>query len=250
MDEHLVIYVASVPVLGIAAQFIAYWTRLPSILLLLAFGILLGTIVNPDDLLAEIYHSDNAQSIAPQILFPLVSLCVGVILFEGGLSLRLGELKESGQAVVRLCTLGALITWICIGMLAWMVFKLPPSLAALLGAVLVVTGPTVVGPMLRFIRPKGRVGSIVKWEGIVIDPDWSHFGGSGIRILFCPGQPFWFRCHLDPAQSQWDWGHPGTGRSFGVGFAIETILDPRSPARRHSTFGRHRSFCDIESSTA
>ncbi len=170
MEEKLVYYLAAVPLLGIAAQFIAYWSRLPSILLLLGFGILLGAFMNPDVLLAEIYHADESHSIAPHLLFPIVSLCVGVILFEGGLSLRLGELKSSGVAVFRLCTLGALVTCVLIGFLAWAILGLRPSIAALLGSVLVVTGPTVVAPMIRYIRPKGRIGSIVKWEGIVIDP--------------------------------------------------------------------------------
>ncbi len=171
MEEKLVYYLAGVPLLGISAQFIAYWTRLPSILLLLGFGILLGTFVNPDQILAEIYGDpESADSIGPKILFPIVSLSVGIILFEGGLSLRLGELKSAGNAVLRLCTIGALITWALIGFLAWSIFGLNPSIAALLGAVLIVTGPTVVAPMIRYIRPTGRIGSTIKWEGIVIDP--------------------------------------------------------------------------------
>ena len=178
--------------LGIAAQFLAFWTRLPSILILLAFGIALGSFINPDALLDEIYQSNAAhvtseadtgssqagesqvntrdQSVGPEILFPLVSLSVAVILFEGGLSLRISELKNSGSAVFRLCTGGALLTWVLSTLSAWGLLGLEFPMACLLGAVLVVTGPTVIAPLIRYIRPSGRVGSIAKWEGIVIDP--------------------------------------------------------------------------------
>lgn len=168
MDEKLVYYLAGVPLLGIAAQFLAFWTRLPSILILLAFGIMLGAFVNPDQLLAEI--CDSEESIGHKLLFPIVSLSVGVILFEGGLSLRFSELKTAGNAVFRLCVFAAIVTWILTALAAWLVLDLDPKVACLLGAILVVTGPTVVAPLIRYIRPTGRVGSILKWEGIVIDP--------------------------------------------------------------------------------
>ena len=172
MDAKLVYYLAGVPVLGIAAQFLAFWTRLPSILILLAFGIALGSFISPDQLLDEICQTDLKQqpSVGPDILFPLVSLSVAVILFEGGLSLRISELRNSGSAVLRLCTGGALLTWVMSTLAAWWLLDLDFQIACLLGAVLVVTGPTVIAPLIRFIRPTGRVGSIVKWEGIVIDP--------------------------------------------------------------------------------
>ena len=109
MDEHLFfIYLAGVPVLGVLAQWLAWRMRLPSILLLLAFGIALGQFTNPDEILAEL---TGDESVAAKLLFPIVSLSVAVILFEGGLSLRFSELKSAGAGVLRLVTIGALVSW-------------------------------------------------------------------------------------------------------------------------------------------
>jgi len=150
------------------AQLIAWWIRVPSILLLLGFGVLLGLWMNPDAMLHEI---SGSESLGPKIVFPLVSLAVAVILFEGGLSLRFHELKDAvGGAIVRLCTIGVVVSWVLASFLSWLLLGIHWKLAVLLGAVLVVTGPTVVAPLLRHIRPNPKIGSVVKWEGIIIDP--------------------------------------------------------------------------------
>ena len=168
MDDQIFYYLAVVPLLGMLAQLVAWWIRVPSILLLLGFGVLLGFWMNPDHILQEI--SGDAE-LGPKIVFPLVSLAVAVILFEGGLSLRLSELKAAaGGAVVRLCTIGVFVSWVLGSVLAWGLLGIQFRLAVLLGAVLVVTGPTVVAPLLRYIRPNRKIGSVVKWEGIIIDP--------------------------------------------------------------------------------
>ena len=104
------------------------------------------------------------------LLLPGVSLAVALILYEGGLTLKISELKKVGSVVRNLVTIGAAVTWIGSGLAAHYVLGLPVPLAALLGAILMVTGPTVISPMLRHIRPSGAVGPILKWEGIVIDP--------------------------------------------------------------------------------
>ncbi len=158
--------------LGIAAQWLAWRLRLPSILVLLAFGVLLGQYSNPDKLLNELVegHAQDNGALASRLLFPFVSLSVAVILFEGGLSLRLHELKTAGRGIFRLVTLAAIVTWLLTGLAACWLFEFEVGMAALLGAILVVTGPTVVAPLLRHIRPVPKVASLVKWEGIVIDP--------------------------------------------------------------------------------
>lgn len=162
-------YLALVPLLGIAAQWLAWRLRLPAILLLLGFGMLLGLFVRPDEMLAELTGSED-ELLGPKLLFPFVSLAVAAILFEGGLTLKFSELKNSGGIVFRLVSTGALISWILTSIAACWVLHLDRRLATLLGAILVVTGPTVVIPLLRHIRPSRRIGSILKWEGIVIDP--------------------------------------------------------------------------------
>lgn len=159
MEEPLV-QLALVAVVGLGAQLVAWHLRLPSILLLLVSGFLLGPVlglIHPNSLLGE-------------ALFPLVSLSVGIILFEGGLTLKLKELPASGRVVSRLISIGALATWAVAGLGARYVLGFDWPLSILLGAILIVTGPTVVGPLLRQIRPKGRSGIILKWEGILIDP--------------------------------------------------------------------------------
>ncbi len=169
MDDHsFMYYLAGVPLLGIVAQWLAWRLRLPAILLLLGFGMLLGLVVRPDQMLAELTGSD--PSVGPKLLFPIVSLAVAAILFEGGLTLRFSELKRAGSIVLRLVSIGAAVTWVLSSLAAWLLLRMDGRLAVLLGAILVVTGPTVVIPLLRHIRPARHIGSIAKWEGIVIDP--------------------------------------------------------------------------------
>lgn len=160
MLRDILVGLAGIVVLGIAAQWLAWRLKLPSILFLLVVGFLAGPVagfIDPDALLGE-------------LLFPIVSLSVAIILFEGGLSLDIAELREIGSVVRNLVSLGVLATWIMVGVLAYILLDFPLPLAALLGAILVVTGPTVIGPLLRHIRPEGRIGSTIKWEGIVNDP--------------------------------------------------------------------------------
>lgn len=152
--------IALIIVLGIAAQWLAWRLKLPSILLLLTAGIIAGPIVgwlHPDELFGD-------------ILMPIVALAVGLILYEGGLTLHFKELPHVGRTTLQLVSIGALVTWGLASLAAWAILGMTVQLAVLLGAVLVVTGPTVIQPLLRHIRPRGKVGGILKWEGIVIDP--------------------------------------------------------------------------------
>ena len=164
----LFLYLALIPAIGVAAQWLAWRTNLPGILLLLLFGVIMGQFVQPDQFLATV--TGGNESAGPNLLFPLVALSVAVIMFEGGLSLKLSELREAGSAAFRLCTIGAGITFILAAIAARLVLGLEWEPAFLLGGILTVTGPTVIGPLLRQVRPSKRVASTLKWEGIVIDP--------------------------------------------------------------------------------
>lgn len=158
--EQLLIGLTWITVVGIGVQWIAWGTRLPSILLLLAAGFILGPvtgILNPDAIFGD-------------LLLPAVSISVSLILFEGALGLRLRELKESMWPILSLVTIGALATWVLATAGAHYFLGFEIALALLFGAILVVTGPTVIGPILLQVRPTGPVGRISKWEGIVIDP--------------------------------------------------------------------------------
>lgn len=160
MSEEVLINLAGLIILGIGAQWLAWRLRFPSIVFLLVFGFLAGPIsgfLNPDQLLGD-------------VLLPFVTLAVAVILFEGGLTLNIRELREIGGTVFSLISVGVLVTWTIASLGAYYIVGLNIQISILLGAILVVTGPTVVGPLLRHIRPSGKVNDILKWEGIVIDP--------------------------------------------------------------------------------
>lgn len=160
-ESDLGIALAAVVVLGVGAQLLGSRIKVPSILLLLAGGVLAGPvlhIVEPDELLGD-------------LKFPIVSLAVGVLLFEGGLNLRVAELREHGPApILRLVTIGVLVTWFLGSIGAAVFIGLNLNDALLLGSILVVSGPTVVLPLLRFVRVRDPVHSILRWEGIFIDP--------------------------------------------------------------------------------
>ena len=160
MTEHILVGIVSVIVLGTGAQFLASRIRVPAILLLLVVGFLAGPVT----------HFLEPSSLQGDWVFAFVSISIGIILFEGGLSLKISELREVGKSVFRLITVGVLITWFLAGLSAYYIAGFSPLLSVLLGAILTVTGPTVVIPLLRYVRPNGRVGTIAKWEGITIDP--------------------------------------------------------------------------------
>lgn len=160
MNEYQLLSLAAIIVLGISAQWLAWRFRIPAILLLLLFGFFAGPIlgiVQPDTLFGR-------------TLFPLVSLAVGIILFEGGLSLKISELRETGSIINRIILLGAPISWVLASAASYYLLDLGLQLSLLFGAILVVSGPTVVIPLLNHVRPSSRVASVLKWEGIMIDP--------------------------------------------------------------------------------
>lgn len=133
--------------------------NLPTIVLLLLGGFALGPegigILRPDEL--------------GEFLPMIVSLAVGLILFEGGLTLDLKDFTHTSTVIKRLLTVGVLITWFGAAITAYIVFDISPSYALLLGSLIIVTGPTVIVPLLRRIRVHQKLGSILHWEGVLID---------------------------------------------------------------------------------
>jgi NhaP-type Na+/H+ or K+/H+ antiporter len=160
MVEHITGMLALIGVLSLLCQWIGWKLRLPAILPLLVCGLVLGPalgVLDPDAIFGD-------------LLFPIISLGVAVILFEGALTLNFKEIKEHGRMVTHLVTIGAFITWACIAPAAHFLLGFEWSIAMLFGALVVVTGPTVIVPMLRTVQPKSNLASILRWEGIVIDP--------------------------------------------------------------------------------
>lgn len=152
--------VALILILGVGAQWLAWQYRLPSIVLLLLAGFVAGPVLGLLD----------PEVVRGEWVYPFVSVSVGIILFEGGLNLRLSELKEVGGPIRNLITVGVLVTWLAGAAAVYFIESFGVELSLLTGAILVVTGPTVIVPLLRQIRPRGRVGAVAKWEGITIDP--------------------------------------------------------------------------------
>ncbi|MEE9434684.1 MAG: sodium:proton antiporter [Sphingorhabdus sp.] len=158
--ESLILKIALIGVLGIGAQWIAWRINRPAIALMLLAGILAGPVlglINPERDFGE-------------LLEPMVKLAVAVILFEGGLSLNFKDLRHAGSGVLRLVIFGVPIGWALGTAAVHYGAGLSLGVSALFGGVLVVTGPTVIGPMLRSLRVGSRVRDILKWEGIVNDP--------------------------------------------------------------------------------
>ncbi len=151
---------AAILALGFLAQWFAWRVRLPAILFLLLIGLVLGPVLGvlrPDDLVGD-------------LLFPIVSLSVAVILFEGSVNLRFSELAEIGHAVRGMISYGALVALLALALAAHWIAGLGWELSFLFGALACVTGPTVVAPMLRTVRPNRKVSNLLRWEGILIDP--------------------------------------------------------------------------------
>ncbi len=159
-EDQIVLVIVGVVALGVAAQWVAWRLRLPAIVLLAGSGLIVGPglgWINPSEELGD-------------LLRPVISLCVAIILFEGGLSLRLAELKEAARGVQRLVYLGAPFGWAAATLCAHYIGGLDWAVSLVFGAIMVVTGPTVIMPLLRQSALNRRTASYLKWEGIVNDP--------------------------------------------------------------------------------
>ena len=158
--DTIIISIVAIIGLAILSQLIAWFTRLPSILILIIAGILAGPVFGLFD----------PHALLGELMEPVVSLSVAVILFEGGLNLKISDIKHTTPVVLRLISGGVLITWIVATLGAIFILDMDTHLAVLLGAILVISGPTVIMPLLRYLRPGQNVSAVLKWEGILIDP--------------------------------------------------------------------------------
>ncbi len=165
---------AGIIILGIIAQWVAWRLKLPAILPLILIGLLVGPF-------ATLYTEGGEKLIEPvwngkKGLFPgdglynFVSLAISIILFEGGLTLKRSEIVNVGPVITKLITVGSVVTFFGAGMAAHYVFELSWQISFLFSALIIVTGPTVITPILRNIPLKKDVSTVLKWEGILIDP--------------------------------------------------------------------------------
>jgi NhaP-type Na+/H+ or K+/H+ antiporter len=166
---------AGIIILGILAQWFAWRFKIPAILPLILIGLLVGPIA------AEFLTDDGSKYIEPiwngktglfpgDALYYFVSLAISIILFEGGLTLKRNEIRNVGPVITKLITLGSAVTFFGAGILAHYIFGLRWDLSFLFSGLIIVTGPTVITPILRNIPLKKDVSAVLKWEGILIDP--------------------------------------------------------------------------------
>ncbi|CAM5240068.1 hypothetical protein SHIRM173S_01223 [Streptomyces hirsutus] len=210
-------------VLAVGSQILAGRLRIPSLIVLLPVGFAAGALI--DDV-------DPERLLGPAFS-PLVSLAVAVILYDAGLGLNLERLKgHTRRVVVRLIWIGVLVTWILAALLAAPLLDMSQQAAIMIGAILVVSGPTVVGPLLSFVRPKDRLQHLLVWEGSLIDP----VGG----ILGVFGLPCGHGRHPPPTRHRSGGlprqrGHRSGRRSGRGGFAVGAVPDAasRRGARHH-----------------
>ncbi|WP_417371179.1 cation:proton antiporter [Gelidibacter japonicus] len=166
---------SGIVILGILAQWVAWKLKIPAILPLILIGLLVGPFA------AEYLSSDGTKWIQPiyngkkglfpgESLFYFVSLAISIILFEGGLTLRVREIKNIGPVITKLITIGSTVTFFGGAVAAHYIFYLSWEMSFLFSALIVVTGPTVITPILRHIPLKQDVSAVLRWEGILIDP--------------------------------------------------------------------------------
>ncbi|MGB5322937.1 cation:proton antiporter, partial [Lutimonas sp.] len=161
-------------ILGILAKWVAWKFKIPAILPLILIGLFVGPF-------STMFSADGNKWIEPvwngsiglfpgESLFNFVSLAIALILFEGGLTLKKEEIKSVGPVIYKLITLGALVTMITAGIAAHFIIGLNWSLSFLFSSLIIVTGPTVITPILRNLPLKKDISTVLKWEGILIDP--------------------------------------------------------------------------------
>ena len=147
--------VGLIVVLAVGSQILASQLRIPALIILLPVGFTAGALtmdVNPQHLLGASFQ-------------PLVSLAVAVILYDAGLGLDLAKLRGHTRRVVfRLIAVGVPVTWALAAVFAGLLFGMSAQATLMIGVILVVSGPTVVGPLLRFIRPTERLQRVLAWE--------------------------------------------------------------------------------------
>ena len=165
-ETEIIIAFATIAVFGIGAQWIGRFFGFPSLLLLLPAGLAAGALglVEPEALLGD-------------TLFPLITLLVALLLFQSGMQLRFADLpSEARSPVNRLVTIGLAITFLGASLAALLILDIDTDLAFLLGAIVVVSGPTVVGPLLSTLRPREPTGSVLNYEGTFLDPIGATLG--------------------------------------------------------------------------
>ncbi len=199
MTVSTVFLLACIGVLSLFCQWLAWRVRMPAILFLLAGGIAAGPLLG----------FLNPEQVFGDLLFPVISLAVAIILFEGSLTLRYEEIRGHGKMVRNLIPIGSVVTCFIGTLAARWILDVSWEVALLFGAISIVTGPTVIAPLLRSVRPDAKLANILRWEGIIIDPV-----GALLAVLVFEGIVSWGQGNV--------FGHSMYifGKTLAVGFLL------------------------------
>ncbi|MDL0432403.1 sodium:proton antiporter [Marinobacter sp. TBZ242] len=202
MTVSTVFLLACIGVLSLFCQWLAWRVRMPAILFLLAGGIAAGPLLGFLD----------PEAVFGDLLFPLISLSVAIILFEGSLTLRYDEIRGHGKMVRNLIPVGSIVTCFIGTLAARWILDVSWEVALLFGAISIVTGPTVIAPLLRSVRPDAKLANILRWEGIIIDPV-----GALLAVLVFEGIISWGQGNV--------FGHSMYifGKTLAVGFVLGAV---------------------------
>jgi len=183
--------IALIGVLGIGAQWLAWKLQRPAIVLMAIAGLLFGPLIGwllsfniPLSITTglELFHLDPIKDFG-DLYRPMIGLAVAIILFEGGMTLRFKDLGDASHAVIRMVIVAGPIAWLLGTFAAHYIVGLPWDISAMVGGLFVVTGPTVIMPLLRQAHLKSRPANVLKWEGIVNDPLGALFAVGGYEFI-------------------------------------------------------------------
>ena len=170
--------------LGIFSQWLANRIKWPSIVVMSIVGLLVGPILG----LANPEHT-----LGSEVFSPIVSLAVAIILFEGSSNLDFRELKGISKAVIRIITIGATIAWVLGAIALHKILGFPISIAIVMGGLLLITGPTVIQPLLKQAKVRNSVDTVLRWESIILDPLGPILALAAFYVYQIIGQGFGFQ---------------------------------------------------------
>lgn len=205
--------------LGIFSQWLANRIKWPSIVVMSIVGLLVGPILglaNPE------------QTLGSEIFSPIVSLAVAIILFEGSSNLDFRELKGISKAVIRIITIGATIAWALGAIALHKILGFPISIAIVMGGLLLITGPTVIQPLLKQAKVRNSVDTVLRWESIILDPLGPILALAAFYVYQIVGQGFGFQLLLIFIFKMLIVALIGFGASFFFNWLIQRDVIPQN----------------------
>lgn len=205
--------------LGIFSQWLANRIKWPSIVVMSIVGLLVGPILglaNPE------------QTLGSEIFSPIVSLAVAIILFEGSSNLDFRELKGISKAVIRIITIGATIAWVLGAIALHKILGFPISIAIVMGGLLLITGPTVIQPLLKQAKVRNSVDTVLRWESIILDPLGPILALAAFYVYQIVGQGFGYQLLLIFIFKMLIVALIGFGASFFFNWLIQRDVIPQN----------------------